>query len=57
MGKIILANIGSIQNKRKALRNKERANNKSKAILLLNSLFSLAYYKITCKNRIKLTPI
>ncbi len=34
MGKIILANIGSIQNCKAALRNKERANNESKTVLL-----------------------
>jgi hypothetical protein len=52
-GKIILANMGSIQNNRTALMNKENAYNKSKLGLLFKCVSNSLYYKITYINRIK----
>jgi hypothetical protein len=53
MGKVIFANIGSIQNCKAALRNRERVNNESKTVLLYEFTSSLLYYRFACKKKIK----
>jgi hypothetical protein len=52
-GKIILANMGSIQNNRRALMNKEKAYSSSNLGLLFTCATHLLYYGFIRINRIK----